>query len=155
MEQGATQVGNELANLIQINMTEEDLVAYLNNLSDASEIGYDNNMAKLGYADMSHPLSIHIYPKDLAAKQKVIGIIATYNDRMERAGMQDRTIIYNNDSGELSEVLSGTVDVVSLVLIALIGISLVVGSIMLALLTYTSIAERREDLRITRKAGTR
>ena len=153
VEQGAIAVGNELANVIQINMTEEDLVAFLNNLSDSSEIGYANNMAKLGYADLNNPLSMSIYPKDLAAKQKVIEIITSYNERMEQAGMHDRTIMYNNTSGEVSEALSGVVDVVSLALIALIAISLIVGSIMLALLTYTGIAERRREMGLLRALG--
>ena len=153
VEQGATAVGNELANVIQINMTEEDLVAFLNNLTDSSEIGYDNNMAKLGYADMNKPLSMSIYPKDLAAKEKVIEIITSYNERMENAGMHDRTIIYNNTSGDTSEMLSGIVGVVGLALIALIGISLVVGSIMLALITYTGIAERRREMGLLRSLG--
>lgn len=153
VEQGATAVSNELANLIQINMTEEDLVAYLNNLSDSSEIGYDNNMAKLGYADKSQPLSMSIYPKNLAAKQKVIEIITNYNGDMEKAGMQDRTIIYNNTSGDLSETLGAIVDIVGLALIALIAISLVVGSIMMALVTCTGIAERRREIGLLRALG--
>lgn len=153
VDNGVAVVGNELGNVIQINMSEEDLVAFLNNLSDSSEIGYDNNMAKLGYADMSKPLSMSIYPKDLAAKQKVIGIITAYNDRMDQAGMHDRTIIYNNNSGDMSETLSGVVDIVGLVLIVLIGVSLIVGSIMLALLTYTGIAERRREMGLLRSLG--
>jgi len=153
VEQGAAVVANDLENLIQINMTEEDLVAYLNNLNDSSEIGYDNNMAKLDYADMSRPLSMRMYPKNLAAKQKVVEIITAYNDRMEKAGTPDRTIIYNNESGDLAQVLSSSVDVVGLALIALIGISLVVGSIMLALLIYTGIAERRREMGLLRSLG--
>ncbi|HAM15392.1 MAG TPA: hypothetical protein DCP91_05950 [Eggerthellaceae bacterium] len=153
VEQGATAVANELENVIQINMTEEDLVAYLNNLTDSSEIGYDNNMAKLGYADMSQPLSMSIYPKDLPAKQEVVQIIANYNDRMEKAGMSDRTIIYNNTSGEVSEALSAVVDVVGLALIALISITLVVGSIMMVIITCTGIAERRREMGLLRALG--
>ena len=153
VDRGATAVANELANVIQINMTEEDLIAYLNNLSDSSEIGYDNNMAKLGYADTGKPLSMSIYPKDLTAKQKVIEIIASYNERMEQAGTLDRTIIYNNASGDVSTALSTAVDVVSLVLIVLIGVSLVVGSIMMALVTCTGIAERRQEMGLLRALG--
>ena len=153
VQQGASAVGNEVSNLIQINMNEEDLVAFLNNLLDSSEIGYDNNMAKLGYADKSKPLSMSIYPKDLASKQKVVEIITSYNADMEKAGMQDRTIIYKNSSGDMSQALSGIVGVVGLVLIALIGVSLVVGSLMLALVTCTGIAERRREMGLLRALG--
>ncbi len=157
VEQGVTEVGtkvsNELSDVIHINLNEEDLVAYLNNLSDSSEIGYDNNMAKLGYSDKSSPLSMSIYPKDLAAKQKVVEIITSYNDRMEKAGMNDRTIIYNNNSGDIAQVMSTGMDIVSLILIVLIGISLVVGSIMMALITCTGVAERRQEMGLLRALG--
>ena len=149
----ANKVSNELGNVIQINMNEEDLIAFLNNLSDSSEIGYDNNMAKLDYADQSRPLSMSIYPKDLAAKQNVIDIIANYNKKMTDEGKEDRTIIYSNTSGDISQALSVVVDIVSLVLIVLIGISLVVGSMMMALLTCTGIAERRREMGLLRSLG--
>ncbi len=157
VEQGVTQVSDqvsaELPNVIQVNMTEEDLIAFLNNLLDSSEIGYANNLAKLGYADASQPLTISIYPKNLAAKQKVVEIIESYNERMDKAGMHDRTIMYNNTSGEVSEALSAVVSVVGLVLIVLIGVSLIVGSIMMAIVTITGIAERRREMGLLRALG--
>lgn len=157
VEQGVTEIANtvstEAPRIVQINLNEEDLVAYMNNLADGAEIGYDNNMAKLGYTDKSRPLSMSIYPKDLVAKQKVVGIITGYNDRMERAGMRDRTIIYNNTSGDTSQALSSVVDVVGLVLLALIGVSLVVGAIMLVIITCTGVAERRREMGLLRALG--
>ena len=157
VEQGvneiASVVSREAPNVIQVNLPEEDLVAFANNLADGSEIGYDNNMAKLGYSDKSKPLAMSIYPKDLAAKQKVVSIITAYNDRMEKAGMRDRTIIYNNASGDTSQALSSVVDVVGLVLIALIAISLIVGAIMLVVITCTGVAERRKEMGLLRALG--
>ena len=149
----ATQVENELPNVVQINMTEEDLVAYLNNLTDGSEIGYDNNMAKLGYADLNKPQSISIYPKDLDSKQKIIDIISSYNANMEKSGMPERKIVFNNPSGDISKAMSSGVDVLSLVLIALEAVFLIVGAIMMTLITYAAITERRREMGLLRSLG--
>ncbi len=152
-EKVAIQVENELPNVIQINMTEEDLVAYLNNLTDSSEIGYDNNMAKLGYADVNKPQSISIYPKDLNSKQKVIEIISSYNTNMEKLGMPERKIIFNDYAGDVSKALTSGVDILSLILIALEIISLVVASLVMAVITYIGISERRREMGLLRSLG--
>lgn len=149
----ATRVSNEVSNLIQVNLNEEDLVAFVNNVTDGANIGYDNNMAKLGYTDTSKPLSISIYPKNLAAKHKVADIIAAYNERMDKAGAHDRTIIYSDTSGDMSKALSAVTDVISLVLIVLIALSLIVGVIMVVIVACSGVAERRREMGLLRSLG--
>lgn len=153
MESGFSVDPEAFANAIQFNMSQEDLTSLLTNYMNADQLTYDNNMAKLGYADPASPSSISIYPIDFPAKEQVISIIDNYNQRMTDAGDSDRTIEYSDIMGTLMKSVTRIVDTVSLVLIAFVGISLVVSSIMIAIITYISVLERKKEIGILRAMG--
>ncbi len=153
MESGFSVDPEAFANAIQFNMSQEDLTSLLTNYMNADQLTYDNNMAKLGYADPASPSSISIYPIDFPAKEQVISIIDNYNQQMTDAGDSDRTIEYSDIMGTLMKSVTRIVDTVSLVLIAFVGISLVVSSIMIAIITYISVLERKKEIGILRAMG--
>lgn len=142
------------ANAIKMNMNEDDLSDLMMSLMSNKEIAsYDNNMKKLGYADLSVPGGIDIYPKDFESKDEIVRIIDNYNNEMKNQGMEEKVINYTDVVGTLMSSVTIIVNVISYVLIAFVAISLVVSSIMIGVITYISVLERRKEIGILRAIG--
>ena len=153
LESGFSVDGEAFANAIQFNMTQEDLTSLLTNYMNADELTYDANLTKLGYASKDSPETISIYSKDFVAKEKALDIIDGYNDRMSKDGDDSETIQYSDIAGVLMSSVTDIVDTISLVLIAFVSISLVVSSIMIAIVTYISVLERKKEIGVLRAMG--
>ena len=150
---GLTVDTSAFANAFSFNMSTEDLTSLLTSYMNSDEASYDDNLEKLGYADKSKPSSISIYSKDFEAKEKVLDIIDAYNDRMKAQGDDNATIQYSDIAGTLMSSVTDIVNMISLVLIAFVSISLVVSSIMIAIITYISVLERKKEIGILRAMG--
>ena len=153
LQDGFSVDTDAFANAIQVNMTQEDLTSLLTNYMNADELTYDENLAKLGYASNDKPESISIYPIDFAAKEEVLKIVDAYNQRMEAEGSESKTIQYSDIAGTLMSSVTDIVNMISLVLIAFVSISLVVSSIMIGIITYISVLERKKEIGILRAMG--
>ena len=153
MENGFTFDADVFASAIHLNMTQEDLTNLLSSYLDADEISYEANLKKLGYAEAADPMSISIYPIDFAAKNEIASIIEDYNAAQEEAGNDDGTIQYSDIAGVLMSSVTDIVNTISLVLIAFVSISLVVSSIMIGIITYISVLERKKEIGILRAMG--
>lgn len=145
--------GNAFADAIHFNMTQDDLTSLLTNYANASSLTYDNNLATLGYAQEDSPKEIDIYPIDFDAKEQVLSIIDDYNNQMKDAGKDDQVISYSDIMGVLMSSVTDIVNMISLVLIAFVSISLVVSSIMIGIITYISVLERKKEIGILRAMG--
>ena len=141
------------ANAIHFNMTAEDLSSLITNYANASRLTYDNNLSTLGYADEANPQSIKIYPKNFEAKEQVLSHIDAYNQQMRDAGEDDKAISYTDYVGIIVSSVTKIVDMISLVLIAFVSISLVVSSIMIGIITYISVLERKKEIGVLRAMG--
>ncbi|HIT33886.1 MAG TPA: ATP-binding cassette domain-containing protein [Candidatus Faecousia intestinigallinarum] len=141
------------ADAIQINMSEEDLAELLRTLMSAERTSYEGNLKKLGYADPDDPLQINIYPKDFESKASILQVLEDYNARMEAAGQTEKTIRYTDFVGTLMSSVTEIVDVISYVLVAFVAISLIVSSIMIGVITYISVLERKKEIGILRAIG--
>ncbi len=144
---------NKFAEAFQFNMDPEELQTLMMTMMSPEETTYDNNLVKLGYAKEEDPYSINIYPKDFHTKQNVIDILDKYNKDMEKAGDDDKVIVYTDLVGTLMSSLNRIVDLISYVLIAFVAISLVVSSIMIGIITYISVLERKKEIGILRSIG--
>ncbi|ACU93840.1 ABC-type antimicrobial peptide transport system, ATPase component [Cryptobacterium curtum DSM 15641] len=153
MQNGFSFDPEAFADAIHFNMTQDDLTSLLTNYMNTGDLTYDGNMKKLGYAEEASPSSIDLYPVDFPAKEKVIGIIGDYNTDMTNAGEDDKVIQYSDLAGVLMKSVTDIVNTISLVLIAFVSISLVVSSIMIAIITYISVLERRKEIGILRAMG--
>ena len=153
MQSGFSFDPEAFADAIHFNMTQDDLTSLLTNYMNTGDLTYDGNMKKLGYAEEASPSSIDLYPIDFPAKEKVIGIISDYNTDMTNAGEDDKVIQYSDLAGVLMKSVTDIVNTISLVLIAFVSISLVVSSIMIAIITYISVLERRKEIGILRAMG--
>ena len=141
------------ANAFQMNMDENDLTELMMSMMGKEDASYDNNLKKLGYADFNKPSGIDIYPIDFESKEKVIGILDAYNDRMTADGEDDKVITYTDFVGTLMASVTDIVNMISYVLVAFVAISLVVSSIMIGVITYISVLERRKEIGILRSIG--
>ena len=141
------------AQAFQFNMTEDDLTELMMSMSNTQSASYDNNLQKLGYADFAEPSGINIYPTDFDNKEKVVGILDDYNSRMEKDGNDEQIISYTDVVGTLMSSVTDIVNTISYVLIAFVAISLVVSSIMIGVITYISVLERKKEIGILRAIG--
>ena len=152
--EGAFSVdADAFASAIQFNMDADDLSSLMTNYAQAAQLTYDNNLQRLGWADTARPRSIDIYPVSFDDKEAVLGIIDEYNAKMEAAGKEEQKITYNDIMGALLSSVSDIVNTISTVLIAFVSISLVVSSIMIGIITYISVLERKKEIGILRAMG--
>lgn len=164
MQQSMSQLSTNMANAMsideaafadafQMNMTEEDLGELIMSLMSTEDASYDGNLKKLGYADVAKPSGIDIYPIDFESKEHVIDILDTYNNRMADEGQDDKVITYTDFVGALMSSVTDIVNMISYVLVAFVAISLVVSSIMIGVITYISVLERKKEIGILRSIG--
>ena len=167
MGQMATQVSSSFANLasamrvdasafaraIHFNMDAEDLSSLMMSYAKASKLTYDNNLTTLGYADEADPISVKIFPRDFEAKERVLDHIDAYNRQVKAAGHDEQAISYTDYMGIIMGSVTDIVNTISLVLIAFVSISLVVSSIMIGIITYISVLERKKEIGILRAIG--
>lgn len=144
---------NAMANAFKVNMDEESLGELMMSMMTGGETTYDSNLRELGYADKSEPSGIDIYPTDFESKEHVIEILDSYNFQMAESGEEDKVITYTDIVGALMSSVTTIVDMISYVLIAFVSISLVVSSIMIGVITYISVLERRKEIGILRAIG--
>ena len=167
MDQMATQMSSSFANLasamhvdasafaraIHFNMDAEDLSSLMMSYAKASQLTYDNNLTTLGYADEADPISVKIFPRDFEAKERVLDHIDAYNEQVKAAGHDEQAISYTDYMGIIMGSVTDIVNTISLVLIAFVSISLVVSSIMIGIITYISVLERKKEIGILRAIG--
>lgn len=145
---------NTFASAISMNMSADEIRDLLSSLmSGGSDTTYESNLADFGYADTASPSEISIYPKDFASKDSVTGILDSYNKKMKDAGEDDKVITYTDMVGTMMSSVTRIVNMITYVLIAFVAISLVVSSIMIGVITYISVLERRKEIGILRAIG--
>ena len=167
MDQMATQMSSSFSSLasamhvdasafaraIHFNMDAEDLSSLMMSYAKASKLTYDNNLTTLGYADEADPISVKIFPRDFEAKERVLDHIDAYNKQVKAVGHDEQAISYTDYMGIIMGSVTDIVNTISLVLIAFVSISLVVSSIMIGIITYISVLERKKEIGILRAIG--
>ncbi len=141
------------ADAIEVNMSEEDLGEIMQAMMSTEAASYEGNLKKLGYASFDDPSMISIYPKDFDTKEGITEILDNYNASMVAAGEEDKEISYTDIVGSLMSSVTTIINTISYVLIAFVAISLVVSSIMIGVITYISVLERKKEIGILRAMG--
>ncbi len=142
-----------LISAFTVDMDVSDLADILSSLTSSDSTTYEDNLATLGYTDFTTPGSISIYPKDFESKDKVIEILDNYNERMRESGEDDKVVTYTDSVGSMMSMVTEIVNILSYVLIAFVAISLVVSCIMIGVITYISVLERKQEIGILRAIG--
>jgi len=97
------------------------------------------------------PFGIQIYPTSFESKDAIKAYLDDYN----KGKSEENTIIYNDIAEDISKSISGVITAVTITLSAFAGISLVVSSIMIGIITYVSVIERTKEIGIMRSLGAR
>ena len=143
----------KISEAITIEMDEERMRQMYASQSPAQEVSLRGNLLRFGYADPDEPSMITIYPNDFESKDRVIDILEAYNSTMEKEGYEEKVISYTDYVGSLMSSVTTIIDVITYVLIAFVAVSLVVSSIMIGIITYISVLERRKEIGILRAMG--
>ncbi|MBQ1509132.1 MAG: ABC transporter permease, partial [Erysipelotrichaceae bacterium] len=131
-------------------MNQEDLSRLMEAMmKPGSTKSAKSNLLSLGYQDTNDPTSISFYFRDFEGKENFLNFLKTYNASVE----EEKEIRYTDITGFLMSSVKTIVDSVSYVLIAFVSISLVVSSIMIAVITLISVMERTKEIGILRAMG--
>lgn len=144
---------DRLAASFNVNIDKSLLSSYFSNMLGGNTPTLQNNLAELGYADPEEPSEIDIYPSDFQAKEDIKKILDQYNQRLIDQGKGDDIVTYTDMVASLMSSVTNIVNSISYVLIAFVAISLVVSSIMIGVITYISVLERRKEIGILRAIG--
>ena len=134
-------------------LSQEELAELMQTYSSNANATYDSNLTKLGVVDLNKPSTINLYPKDFDSKDMITNIISDYNDKQTQESKEENVINYTDIVGIMMSSVSTIIDVISYALIAFVGISLVVSSIMIGIITYISVLERTKEIGILRSIG--
>lgn len=121
------------------------------NIYDAyiSTGSYDENMEEFGVVSYDAPSRINIYSDSFEDKDNITACISDYNKTVS----EENKITYTDYVGLLMSSVTTIINVISYVLIAFVGVSLVVSSIMIGIITYISVLERTKEIGILRAMG--
>lgn len=144
---------NAFAKAFKMKMNEEELAELFASLMSKERSTYEGNLKKLNYADFEEPAGISIFPKNFEGNEAITNLLNEYNNKMKEKGNEDKVISFTDMVGTLMNSVTIIVDVISYVLVAFVAISLVVSSIMIGVITYISVLERKKEIGILRAIG--
>ena len=115
-------------------------------------VTYESMLEKLGYTQT--PTSITIYPTNVDNRKAIISILDSWN-AVKEIEDEEAVVEYIDMSSIMTSMLSSIVDVVTYVLMAFSITSLVISSIMIAIIIYASVIERTKEIGVLRSLGAR
>ena len=130
-------------------LSQMELANLISQYSENASATYESNLLKLGLNDLSDPASIQIFPKDFESKDAIVDIIDDYNS----GKAEEEKLIYSDIVGVMMSSVTTIINAISYILMAFVSISLIVSSIMIAIITYISVIERTKEIGILRAIG--
>lgn len=138
---------------IRVDAGVSELQSILTSFLNSGKATLTGNLTELGWADPESPAEILIYPEDFSAKNKIADLITDYNNARKSSGEKDKVITYSDVVATMMQSVTDIIDSVSRILMAFVSISLVVSSIMIGVITYISVLERKKEIGILRAIG--
>ena len=136
-----------------VKLTPEQQAQYIQQYNENSAATYEENLEKLGVIDKSKPAAIEFYTSSFQQKQELKDFINAYNTAKKDAGEDDKVLAYSDDIQTIMSSITTMVGVITTVLVGFVAISLIVSSIMIAIITYISVLERTKEIGILRAMG--
>jgi len=127
----------------------DDFTRYYDEITDFSEMSYEEVLVQLGCLDEETPSTINIYTSSFENKDLISSAIKKYNNTVE----ENQRIAYTDYMGLLMSGITTIIDAITYVLVAFVSISLVVSSIMIGVITLISVQERTKEIGILRAIG--
>lgn len=134
------------SNIKKAILENKEINPLTNDLYDEN-ITYDDLLKNINI-DSENPIKIDIYPKDYKSKEKIESIIKKYNEE----NIDDK-VYYTDYLKVFLNSITSLIKMITYVLTAFIGVSLVVSSIMISIITYISVLERTKEIGILRALG--
>ncbi len=142
-----------LTKAFKLNMDENEMQSFLTTVMTAGTDTLESNLTSFGYAADDDLSAVTIYPYDFESKEQVTSILTAYNQKMRDGGEDEKVISYTDVVGSLMSSVTSIINSIRNVLIAFVSISLIVSSIMIGVITYISVFERRQEIGILRAMG--
>ena len=149
MENAFSVDTNAFSSAFNFNMDEEELSRLMSSMLTSSSASYSNNLTNLGYQKKDEPTTISFYFNSFDSKENFLKVIDDYNNSVD----ETKEISYTDITGVLMSSVSTIINAVTYVLIAFVSISLIVSSIMIAVITLISVMERTKEIGILRAMG--
>lgn len=130
-------------------LSQEELAKVISQYTENLSATYESNLNKLGVVDLDDPNSIELYPIDFESKDEIVSIIDEYNSTKD----ENAKIVYTDIVGAMMDSVTTIINAISYILMAFVSISLIVSSIMIAIITYISVIERTKEIGILRAIG--
>lgn len=127
----------------------EQCAVYYDEILTFSESTYEDNLTAMGYIDLDEPASINIYASTFENKDVIEDAVAAYNEDKDELSQ----IKYTDYVGLMMSSVSTIINAITYILIAFVAISLIVSSIMIAVITLISVQERTKEIGILRAIG--
>ncbi len=130
------------------------LLDFLQELYISNSIGVEQAIRSLGGNDA--PNSIAIYPRDFDTKEEILAYLDAWNTDADASADDGKTAVqYTDTVGLLMGMVQTILDAITYVLVAFTGISLVVSTVMIGVITYVSVVERTKEIGVLRAIGAR
>lgn len=142
----------ELINYIFKENKNSNIVKYQkeNNFNVLTGINFNNEIEKeiilSNLGENNNPLGIYIYPKNFKSKNKITKYLDNY---------KENKIIYIDQAEMFTTIIKNFINAITLILVAFSCISLIISSIMIGIITYISVLERKKEIGILRALGAR
>ncbi len=134
-----------------MSLSQEELAQIIAGYAENASATYNTNLQKLGIIDLNDPYTISLYPKDFESKDEIVSIIDKYNEGKE----ESEKLVYTDIVKVMMDSVTTIINAISYILMAFVSISLIVSSIMIAIITYISVIERTKEIGILRAIGAR
>jgi len=136
-------------------LTDEQVYAFKQAYLDTinSKCSLESTYSQIGYSTEDEPSSIYLYPKSFSAKDEINDMVEQYNQKMLDSGNKGYTVTLTDLIGMIMGSVTSILKIVTVVLICFVAISLVVSSVMIGIITYTSVLERTKEIGILRSIG--
>ena len=103
--------------------------------------------------DTSSPEYVYIYANSVESKEKITNMLNAYNN--QNSAIPINQVTFTDNSTAIVNSLSQTVDTVSIILISMTLISVIVAMFMIAIIMYSTVQDRTQEIGILRSIGAR
>ncbi|MDE6293050.1 MAG: ABC transporter ATP-binding protein/permease [Clostridiales bacterium] len=141
-------------------------------LGSASQLGFlasyipglqtTYTLSKRDVGGVDTPQKISIYPTNFELKDEVCAYLDVWNsdkaitvDGTAIAASARDDITYSDNLAIIIEMISSFIDIITVALVAFTSLSLVVSTVMIAIITYVSVIERIKEIGVIRSLGGR
>ena len=150
-EKAVAEGKNSYKSVLSYTISSTDVLKVGGTVNIKTKDRHDVILRALGVADLDYPLAIEFYCSSFDSKDAVESFIKEYNEQVDK----DKQIQYSDSLSTMMSFVNTMAEVITGVLVAFAAISLVVSTIMIAIIIYTSVLERRKEIGVLRSIGAR